>query len=45
MSGLKANIQKTKPVWIGCKKYCKDKHNIDIKWEFEEKNPFHFFFR
>ena len=28
MSGLKVNTDKTKLIWIGKKRYCKDKFNI-----------------
>jgi hypothetical protein len=36
MSGLKINVQKTKPVWIGSKKYCTEILDTQIKWNFEK---------
>ena len=36
-SGLKINSEKTKVIWIGCKKHCKDKLKVQAKLTWGEK--------
>ena len=37
ISGLKINSEKTKLIWIGCKKHCKDKLKVQAKLTWDEK--------
>ena len=37
-SGLKMNAEKTKVIWIGCKRHSKDKLKVSMKLTWDERN-------